>query len=294
MNRTKAHILLILMTFVGGAHFIIAKEVMPQYISPSGMILVRIMAGFVFFSCFLPFQHKLQWFDKQDYLRVVICAFLGVAINQLMFFKGLALTKPINASLIMLISPIEVFIISSIILKESFSWTKILGISLGLAGASLLLLYHHQTGTHGAYWGDWFILVNATAWSFYVVLVMPLMRKYNAYLVLASTFFIAIFIILPFGYDDLTNVVWQNLPSKVWWYIGFILVFATFYNFYVNTTVLRTLSPSQAGVYIYFQPIVASGLAIFLGKDDFYWEKIVFAFLIMLGVYLTNRRMKNG
>lgn len=294
MNRTTAHILLIMMTFVGGAHFIIAKEVMPHYISPEGMILIRIVAGFVFFTLFLPFQKNLKWFEKQDYTRVLACAFLGVAINQLMFFKGLALTQPINAALIMLISPIDVFIISAILLKESFSFSKIIGIALGLTGATLLLLYHHKTGTHNAYWGDWFILLNASAWSFYVVLVVPLMRKYNAYLVLATTFFIAIFVVVPFGYSNLITLNFSLLPSQVWWNIGFILVFATFFNFYVNTTVLRTLSPSQAGVYIYFQPIVASALAILLGKDTFYWEKLVFAFLIMLGVYLTNRRVKNG
>ena len=46
--------------------------------------------------------------EKKDFGRIAICGLLGAALNMIMFFKGLSLTTPINAALIMLLSPIIV------------------------------------------------------------------------------------------------------------------------------------------------------------------------------------------
>lgn len=286
----KAHILLIMMTIVGGLHFIIAKVLMPQYIAPSGMILVRVLSAFIFFGVIHYFSSEKTNFERQDYWRVIICGLLGVAVNQLMFFNGLALSKPINASLIMLVSPVEVLVISILVLKLKVKWWQILGVILGITGAFFLIFSNHTKQAHEALLGDIFIFINATAWSFYVVLVTPLMRKYPPFKVLTYTFAWGILFVIPFGYQDLVKVDWQILPIVAWEAFVYVIVLATFFNYYVNTIVLKYITPAQAGVYIYFQPVVASLVAVFLGRDDLTFQKIAFACLIFLGVYLVSKK----
>ncbi|WP_226391387.1 EamA family transporter, partial [Penaeicola halotolerans] len=64
----------------------------------------------------------------------------GVAANQLLFFKGLSLTSPIHASLIMTTLPIFVLLFSLWLNKEKPTGYKIGGVLLGASGAILLLL----------------------------------------------------------------------------------------------------------------------------------------------------------
>ena len=52
--------------------------------------------------------------DRKDYIKFVIAAFFGVALNMLAFFKGLQFTTPINGSVIMVTTPIIVLVLSVI------------------------------------------------------------------------------------------------------------------------------------------------------------------------------------
>ena len=66
--------------------------------------------------------------DRKDYIKFVIAAFFGVALNMLAFFKGLQFTTPINGSVIMVTTPIIVLVLSAFILGEKITKIKVLGI----------------------------------------------------------------------------------------------------------------------------------------------------------------------
>ena len=62
-----------------------------------------------------------------------------MAINQLLFFEGLNLTTPINASIIMTVNPILVLLLSYFLINESITFKKGLGIIVGIFGAYILI-----------------------------------------------------------------------------------------------------------------------------------------------------------
>jgi drug/metabolite transporter (DMT)-like permease len=47
-------------------------------------------------------------------------------------------------------------------------------------------------------------------------------------------------------------------------------------------------------IYIYLQPLLAAGIAIFLGKDELNSVKLISALLIFGGVYLVSVTAKNN
>ena len=118
--------------------YFVTKSIIPEYLGPFGAILIRVFFGSILFTI----VHRLiskEKILKKDYGKLILTAFFGVTLNQLMFFKGLSITTPINASLIMTTSPILVMIISAIMLGEKITWKKVLGIGLGAIGAILLI-----------------------------------------------------------------------------------------------------------------------------------------------------------
>ena len=140
MNKTLlAHLSLLFANLIYALNYTFAKDVMPEYIQPSGFILLRVIGAFFLFtlSYLLFIKEKVE---KEDIIRFAICGLFGVAINQLLFFEGLNLTTPINAAIIMTSNPILVIIMSLLILKEKINFRKGLGIILGIVGASSLIL----------------------------------------------------------------------------------------------------------------------------------------------------------
>ena len=112
MNKNiVAHISLVFANLIYAINFTFAKDVMPNYIMPSGFILLRVIGALFLFATtyFLFINEKVE---NKDIFRLAICGIFGVAINQLFFFEGLNLTTPINAAIVMTINPILVILLS--------------------------------------------------------------------------------------------------------------------------------------------------------------------------------------
>ena len=121
-----AHVALVGAQLLYGANYTIAKEVMPEYIQPMGFVLLRCLGAVsLFWFTGLFVKEKV---DPKDLPKLALCALFGIAINQLFFFKGLSLTHPINAAVIMISTPIMVLIMAAFIIKEKITTTKALGI----------------------------------------------------------------------------------------------------------------------------------------------------------------------
>jgi len=142
-NIFKAHLALLGANLIYGANFMIAKGVMPNKIGPSALVLFRLIgAGFLFW---IIKRFVKETIDKKDYPIIILCAILGAAVNMLLFFHGLSLTSPIDASIISTSIPVMVLIFGAFILKEKITNYKLLGIAIGGVGAFLLVWYGNKT-----------------------------------------------------------------------------------------------------------------------------------------------------
>jgi drug/metabolite transporter (DMT)-like permease len=289
--KIKAHLLLSFMALVGGANYIIAKNVVPFYIGASGMIVIRVFTATILFIILDYFSKDKREIVKDDYWKIIACAFTGVVINQLFFFNGLAITSPINASLMMLVSPIVIMVFAVIILKEKVYWFNGLGIILGVTGALLLIFSNNNLSTYkGSNLGDLYIFINAISWGLYVILAAPLMQKYNPFKLLKWTFGIGFIFVLPVGFRQFMLINIDSFTGIVWASFTFVLVFATYIAYYIHTAVLKYISPSISGVYVYFQPLIAAIIAVTFGVDTFTYLKVFAGLLIFIGVFLVGNK----
>jgi len=289
----QAHLALLVANIIYGANYSIAKEVMPAYVQPLAFVVIRVGGALLLFwivsSLFI--KEKI---DRKDLPRIALLAVCGVAVNQSLFLKGLSLTTPINASIIMVSSPIIVLLMAAMILKEKISIFKIAGIVFGIAGASLLLLFN-KTFSFGSKTisGDLMVLINATSWAIYIILVKPLLRKYNTFTIVKWVFLFGFLYVLPFGLGEFKQVDWYLMPPAIWRDIFFVVVATTFIAYSLNTYALRALSPEVVSIYIYLQPLFATLIAIFYyHNDELDLRKIISGMLIIIGVYLVSRPLK--
>lgn len=259
-RRTRAHIALFAVNLIYGINYVVAKGLMPGVVGASGFIALRVLgAGLLFW---LVWAFRRERVRPQDLPRLALCALFGVALNQLMFFHGLMRTSPVNASIIMVVTPILVLVLSAVLIGERVTWAKVGGVLLGAAGALALVFLKPPGDAGGATLsGDLFILINAMSYGIYLVIVKPLMARYEAVTVMAWCFLIGAVAVLPLGWGEALAVRWQDLSPAVWTALGFVVVVVTFVAYLLNTWALRFVSPSVVGTYIYMQPLLATLLS---------------------------------
>jgi|TARA_B110000263_G_scaffold88593_1_gene77434 drug/metabolite transporter (DMT)-like permease len=283
-----AHIALFIVNLIYALNYTIAKDVMPGYIEPSGFILLRVLCGVFLFSFFY-FLFIKESVGKKDFFRLALCGLFGVAINQLFFFEGLNLTTPINAAIIMTVNPVLVIIISALLIGEKITVKKIIGIVLGIIGAGALILNSGSVSFDNDFFiGNLLVLINATSYAIYLVLVKGLMKKYNPLTVMFFVFLFGLFFVLPFGYQDLNSVNIDSFTNDIYLKILFVVVCTTFIAYLLNAFALKSLNPSIVSIYIYLQPVLASVIAILYNSDTIDYIKIVSSIFIFIAVFLVS------
>lgn len=284
----KAHIAILIVNIIYGANFSIAKTVMPSHIKPIGFILIRVVIALALFFLISPLI-KTERLDKKDLLRLILCGLFGVAINQMLFFKGLALTYPINGAIIMTATPILVLIIAATLIKEKVTFRKALGIILGTSGALALLVFGKEISFNSdTFLGDIYIFINAVSYGIFLVIAKPLMKKYHPITVIKWTFLFGTIFVVPFGIKEFQEIQWELFSSYIWMNVAYVVIGTTFLAYLLNTIALESLSPSVVSIYIYIQPILVASIALVAGNDQLTLIKIVSSFLIFLGVYLVS------
>ena len=284
------HGALLFVAVIYGANYSIAKIALPQYLQPFGFILLRITIATILFWAFSIFSPNERITSRRDFGLLLASALFGVAVNQLFFFKGLSLTNPINASVIMTTSPLMVMLVAFLLRRETLTWLKVIGVMIAGLGAYLLLTKDGISLHTGTFLGDLFILLNGTSYAIYLVIVKPLMAKYKAITVIKWIFLFGIFYTLPFGYAQLGDVAWEIIPLAAWLSIGYVIIFSTFVVYLLNVWALRYVNSSVVGIYIYLQPIFSTIIAVSFRNDPLHVETVFYSLLIMSGVYLVSKR----
>jgi len=290
-SKTKAHIAVLIANLIFGAGYAVIKTITPAYLAPYSLNVVRVVVSLILFWSLLLFKPSKASIDKKDVPLFILCGITGVAINQIMFVKGLSLTSAIHSSLLSLATPIFITIIALWLIKEKFSINKFMGLALGIGGATLLVLVKDvQSSNSSSLLGDMFVLINAVSYAFYMVIVRPLMEKYNALHVLRWVFTFGAIFILPIALPDFIATDWSVFDTAQWMALAFVVLLVTFISYLFTVYGLQELGPSVTGAYIYTQPVFATIIAMVFAGEHFTMIKALAAVLIFSGVYLVNRK----
>ena len=294
-QRTLALIAVSIATLIYGLTFTIAKDVMPVYLKPYAFILLRVSGGTLVFWTFGLFIKK-QKIEKSDYKKIVLASFFGITLNMLSFFKGLSLTTPISASVMMVTSPIMVLLFSSLLIRKVIGKQRVLGVFIGLIGALLLITLGSCSdgNTANSNWGNFLVFVNAASYGLYLVLAKNLIVKYHPIVFVKWLYLFGLVFVIPFGYSELMEVDWQEIPSNIYWNIGFVIIFTTCVTYAFNLYGLSKLKPTTVSVFIYLQPVIATIYALTVGSDSLNLVKISATLLIFLGVYLVTKQVQKS
>ena len=289
-ENLTAHLAVLGANIIFGLNYVIAKGIMPHWMEPRAIIFLRVTGATAAFWLVEMFTVREKVAPK-DLKRMLVLAIFGVAVNQILFFEGLNLTTPINASIIMVGTPILVLVMSHFVIGDKISAHKLIGIILGFSGAAFLILRNgHLTLSSGTTLGNLLVLINATSYGLFLVMVKPLMSKYRPLTVMKWVFTFGLIFVTPVSIGEVIHTNFSIIPLNIWFSIMYVVIFTTIFAYFLNNYSLKKISPSANSSYMYLQPILASLVAIFAGKDKLTTTEVVASLLIFTGVFFVNKK----
>ena len=282
-------------TTIYGLNHTIAKMVMPIYIGSLGLVLLRVLgATIIFWIIGLFFKSKP--IEKKDRFTIIKCGLFGMSINIAAFIAGLDYSTPVNSSILIIISPIFVVILSFFIFKNRIDFFKILGIILGFIGALILILSADSNSSIGRNipLGNFLFIVNSISYAYYLIIVKPMAQKYDLITLFKWLFLIGLIFNFPLGINQFIDVNWSSLPIKeAILPMTFVVICTTVMTYFLNGYALSKITSTEVAVFMYLQPIIGILFAIFTESDTISFTIIIASMLIFIGVYLTSVMKQN-
>ena len=277
-------------TTIYGINHTVAKMVMPIYIGSLGLVFLRVLgATIIFWTISLFFKTKP--IEKKDRLTILKCGLFGMSINIAAFIAGLDYSTPVNSSILIIISPIFVVILSFFIFKNKINFIKILGIILGFIGAMILILTADSNSSIGRNipLGNFLFIVNSISYAYYLIIVKPMAEKYDLITLFKWLFLIGLIFNFPLGINQFLDVDWASLPLReAILPMVFVVVGTTCMTYFLNGYALSKITSTEVAVFMYLQPIIGILFAIFTKSDTITLIMFVASVLIFTGVYLTS------
>ena len=290
-KRILALIAAIVATSIFGFNHTIAKELMPNVLSPNALLYSRVLGAAICFW-FVSLFTKREKVELKDFKLIIICAIFGMGLNMITALNGLYNSTPINSSIITTLAPIFIFLISVILLKEKISKRKYAGVFIGFIGTLTLILLNEKSleNAPNINLGNFYLFINSISYALYFVLVKPLTEKYNMITIMKWLFLFSIFINMPFGLIEFMQVEWVKINNTSFIKIFYVVFCTTFLVYLLNLYALKNLKATTVGMFIYLQPVIGILFAIYRGADKLTIPDISSVLLVFAGVYLVSKK----
>lgn len=291
-QKWQGHLAILTTNLIFGLNTPIAKTIVPEWISPFALTLVRMsFATLIFWSVGL--FAKKEKVRTRDLVTIFFGALFGLVGAQLSFANALLYTSPVNISIIAAMTPVAVMLLAAIVLKEPVTLKKAAGVFIGASGALLIILHSSSVGSskESNLIGNLLCVVNVITYAIYLVITRPVSQRYSPVTLMKWMFLFSALISLPLGIGDLpeAKVFSDAASTSIILRLCYIAIFATGIAYFLVPMALKRIRPTTVSMYNNIQPIVASVIAIIIGQDVLSWDKPVAACLVFTGVYLVTQ-----
>ena len=285
--------LLVLATLLWGGNFVIGRAVTGD-IPPITLAFLRWCVAFIVFLPIVYSRVSREWpMIKENWPAVIVMAITGVACFNTLVYIGVYYTTSINASLMNSSTPIIIYILSFIFLKERLSKFQLIGTALSLSGVAFILSKGSLETLLSFSFnkGDLIVLIAVFCWGVYSLLVKQYAGRLPGYSTFLVTIALGVMMLLPFTIYELmttsVEIVWSPSTISAIFYVGIAASIVAFLSW--NNGVVA-LGANKASIYLNFIPLFATIFAVLFLNEDLLIAQVIGGLAVICGVIIANKK----
>lgn len=274
---------------IWGINFVVAKVTLQEFPVMS-LGFLRFTLALILILPFLFIQHRKPVIKLSDLPKLLIVGLLITVFNIALFYEGIIRTTVTNASVLMMIIPALSVFFGWLILKEKVFVINIVGITLGLLGAVVIIgvpLVLLGISDNQTVFGNLLIIISACCWVAGMILSKELLTKYSSLIITTVSFFVGmVTFLIPAANEYIQNTAWPTQVSTTG-ILGllFITVMSSVSAYFLLEWGISKMPISRASMFQYTEPLIATTLGVLVLNERISYSFIVGAIMIGLGVY---------
>ncbi|MBW1295243.1 DMT family transporter [Aquimarina litoralis] len=290
MQQTKLKwIYLAILSLVWGSSFILIKKSLIG-LTPLQLGALRTLFAAVFL--FLIGFRSMKTIKKEEWKWIVISGFLGTFIPAFLFaFAETEIDSGI-ASVLNSTTPLVTLILGVLLFSIRFSRNQLIGVIIGLIGCLALIFEGASVNPNQNYWYAGLVLCSSVCYATNVNIIKRYMQQISP-MAIANGNFIVLVIpsLIVLYYSDFfeTKVIQSPEVHTSLIYISILAVVGTGIAKVLFNKLVQISSPVFATSVTYTIPIVALMWGL-LDGEEFSFYQVLAAGVIILGVYIANRK----
>ena len=297
MQNTKAYIMLVCATLFWAGNFMVGKYAYLENIPPMSLVFFRWSFVWVIL---LPFTYKEILKNKDIILNnlplLFFLALTSVGLFNTFTYLSLVHTQVINASLFNTAIPAMIIFLCFLFKIEKTNRFQIMGLILSVMGIlsiitklDLNILFSLDFNK-----GDIIMIGGVITWGLY----SSFLKKKNFTLPLLTLVHILCTLGLLFILPQFLFELSQGQIIKFDINLGYILIYLALFpsigSYYCWAGAVSIIGANRAGIFLSLIPLFSTIMAITYFKEQFNFFHLIGAILIILGLFLSNKEIKNA
>jgi drug/metabolite transporter (DMT)-like permease len=282
-------LLMFLHSALSAGTYIAGKRALAE-VSPVELALVRfVLAAAVHAAVLVRLRPRLA---RRDLLGLSGLGVLAVAVNQVLFLAGLALSTPGHAALLYALTPLFVFGIEWARRTERATPQKVAGIIVAFAGTLVVLAGRGLLGLAGArdaLTGDLLLLGAVVAWAFYAVGGKAYAARYGGLVTGSATLVAGTLLCAPVGAVFLHVQRFARMTPAGLVALGYLVVVTSVVAWLIYYWALGRAEASRVAVWSNLQPVLTALLAWAMYGESLTAPFVGGGALVVAGVVLAER-----
>ena len=99
---------------------------------------------------------------------------------------------------------------------------------------------------------------------------------------------------MPLFILDITQGKTIEISSNLFYFLVYVAIFPSIGSYYCWAGAVSIIGANRAGIFLSLIPLFSTLMAIFFYNEQFQFFHLIGAILIILGLFLSNKEIKNA
>jgi len=297
MQNIKAYIMLVCASLFWAGNFMIGKYAFLEEIPPLSLVFYRWSLVWIIL---LPFTYKeiIKYKDTilNNFPLLFLLGLTSVGLFNSFTYLSLLHTQVINSTLFNAAIPAVIILLCFLFKIEKTNKFQILGLIISVGGIlaivtrlklDILLSFNFNKG-------DLIMIGGVITWGVYSTLLkkkkftLPLLTLVH---VICTFGLICVF---PQFLYEFSNGQVINFDINIIYTLIFLALFPSIGSYYCWAGAVSIIGANRAGISLSLIPLFGSIMAITIYEETFQFFHLIGAIMIILGLFLSNKEIKNA
>ena len=298
MNKnTKAYLMLVCATLFWAGNFNVGKIAFIENIPPFSLAFFRWLLVWIIL---LPFTFKEILKIKREIFKnlplLFLLGFTSVAVFSSFTYNALNYTQIINASLFNTAIPAMIILVCFLLKIEKTNIFQLSGLLISILGILVIItrLDINILLSLDFNRGDLFMLGGVIAWGIYSAFLKK--RTFEVTLLALIQIFcsLGLLILFPTFLYELIQGKTLVVNENLFYILLYVAIFPSIGSYYCWAGAVSIIGANRAGIFLSLIPLFSSIFAIMFFNEKFLFFHFIGSILIIIGLFLSNKKIINA